>query len=68
MDLASTLFKIKINLFSFSNFYRMYNFGSLVEEKLNSPNYSLEDLLEEDEMMINEIKNGNPKLLNLYFK
>lgn len=43
----------------------MYNFGSIMEEKLTSPNYSLEDLLEEDEMMIHEIKNGNQKLLNL---
>jgi hypothetical protein len=43
----------------------MYNFGSIIEEKLGSPNYTLEDLLEEDEMMIHEIKNGNPKLLSL---
>ena len=44
----------------------MYNFGSVMEEKLSSPTYSIEDLLEEDEMMIHEMKNGNPKLLNLY--
>lgn len=43
----------------------MYNFGNIVEDKLSSPNYTLEDLLEEDEMMIHEIKNGNPKVLNL---
>ncbi len=43
----------------------MYNFSSVIEEKLGSANYSLEDLLNEDEMMINEIKNGNSKILSL---
>jgi len=43
----------------------MYNFSSVIEEKLNNSNYSVEDLLDEDEMMIHEIKSGNPKILNL---
>ena len=43
----------------------MYNFSSVIEDKLNAPNYSVDDLLDEDEMMIHEIKNGNPKILNL---
>jgi hypothetical protein len=43
----------------------MYNFSSVIEDKLSSPNYSVDDLLDEDEMMIHEIKSGNPKILNL---
>lgn len=43
----------------------MYNFSSVIEDKLNTPNYSVDDLLDEDEMMIHEIKSGNPKILSL---
>jgi len=43
----------------------MYNFASVIEDKLNTPNYSVDDLLDEDEMMIHEIKSGNPKILHL---
>ena len=52
-------------LFSFTNFYRMYNFSSVIEENLSKPDYCLENLLDEDEMMINELKNGNQTLMNL---
>ncbi len=43
----------------------MYNYISIIEEKLSSKDYTIENLLEEDEMFIHDLKNGNPKLLEL---
>ena len=43
----------------------MYNLSSVVDEKLSNPNYCLEDLLDDDEIMIQELKCGNTKLINL---
>jgi hypothetical protein len=39
--------------------------GNVLEDKMNNPNYSIEDLLNEDEIAFQEIKQGNPKILNL---
>ena len=38
-----------------------------IEKKLNSPNTTLEDLLEEDDI-ITEIRNQNEKLINFFTK
>ncbi len=44
-----------------------YSMGSaIIEEKLNSENCTLDSLLEEDDI-VQEMKNQNQKLINLYF-